>query len=105
MVDAVAVNDWSGERALSTRHYYDMLYSYDGISIEHMPVRATYWASDLQSMFNQIGRLERETQEPFKSFGDSGRRRGTRGLEGEGMDYYEDMMMYEEQMMEGMGRF
>ncbi|MHC4751926.1 MAG: hypothetical protein ACYTFW_18890, partial [Planctomycetota bacterium] len=27
MVDAVAVNDWSGERALSTRHYYDMLYS------------------------------------------------------------------------------
>jgi hypothetical protein len=104
MVDAVAVNDWSGERTLRTRHYYDMLYSFDGVGIEHMPVSTTYWAADLQTVFSDIGRLEREPQEAFRPFGQGGRRRRPGGLEYEGMEEY-DVEMYEDMMMDQMGRY
>ena len=43
LVDIVPVNDWSGSGKLTTRDYYDMLYSFDGMNIEHMPVKAMYW--------------------------------------------------------------
>jgi len=103
MVDAMPMNDWWGDKALRTRHYYDMLYSFDGINIDHMPVGTTYWSKDMQSTFSYISRLSREKQEPFKGFG-SDRRRG--GLPGQGE--YDDMGMYEEMydmgMMDGGGR-
>lgn len=104
MVDTVAVNDWSGSATLRTRHYYDMLYSFDGVGIEHMPVSTTYWAADLQTVFSDIGRLEREPQEAFKPFGQGGRRRRPGGLESDGMEEY-DVEMYEEMMMDQMGRY
>ena len=104
MVDATPMNDWWGDKALRARHYYDMLYSFDGLNIEHMPVGTTYWSKDMQGTYSTISRLSRETQEPFKAFG-SGRRRG--GLPGQGGEYDDmgmyDEMMYEQQMMEGMG--
>ena len=103
MVDAMSINDWWGDSTRRTRHYYDMLYSFDGINIEHMPVGTTYWSKDMQTVFNYIAKLEREPQEPFKNFG-TGRRGGARPGQGE----YDDMglydeMMYEQQMMEGIG--
>lgn len=104
MVDAMSINDWWGDSTRRTRHYYDMLYSFDGINIEHMPVGTTYWSKDMQTMFNYIAKLERETQEPFKDFSAT-RRRGSRSGQGgayEGMEMY-DEMMYEQQMMEGAG--
>jgi len=101
MVDAVAVNDWSGDKNLSTRRYYDMLYSFDGTSIEHMPVRTAYWATDLQKWYSEIVRMQREKPEPLKSWGTGGRRRRTRDTEYQ--DYGDDYYM-EEMMMEGMGR-
>jgi hypothetical protein len=104
MVDATPMNDWWGDKALRTRHYYDMLYSFDGINIDHMPVGTTYWSQDMQSTFNYIAKLEREPQEPFKDFGSGGRRGGLPGQGGgyEDMGMY-DEMMYEQQMMEGAG--
>ena len=101
LVDAVSVNDWTGERTLRTRLYYDMLYSFDGLTIEHMPVTATNWAADLQAMFGNIGKLEREKQEPFKAFGTVGRRQRQRGLGYDGMEGYE--AMYEDMMYDDMG--
>ena len=100
MVDAVAVNDWSGDKNLSTRRYYDMLYSFDGTSIEHMPVRTAYWATDLQKWYSEIVRMQREKPEPLKSWGTGGSRRRTR--DSEYQDYGDDYYM-EEMMMEGMG--
>ena len=97
MVDAMSINDWWGDRTLRNRNYYDMLYSYDGINIEHMPVGTTYWTKDMQSVFNHISKLEREPHEEFKAFGSS-RRGGV--LPGQG-EYY-DMGMYDEMMMQGM---
>ncbi len=100
MVDAVAVNDWSGDKNLSTRRYYDMLYSFDGTSIEHMPVRTAYWATDLQKWYSKIVRMQREKPEPLRSWGTGGSRRRTR--DSEYQDYGDDYYM-EEMMMEGMG--
>ena len=102
MVDAMPVNDWWGDSSRRSRSYYDMLYSYDGANIEHMPVGTTYWSKDTQLEFNRIARLEREPQEPFKAFG-STRRRGM----GPGQGLYDDMDMgaYDNpyQMMDGLG--
>ncbi|MCP4260047.1 MAG: hypothetical protein GY774_21405 [Planctomycetes bacterium] len=93
MVDAVAVNDWSGDKNLTARRYYDMLYSTDGTDIEHMPVRTAYWAKDLQNWYGKISTLENETREPFKGKS-SGRRARPGGRPGgEDMGGYEDMYM------------
>jgi uncharacterized membrane protein YgcG len=104
MVDAMSINDWWGDSARRSRNYYDMLYSFDGIDIEHMPVGTTYWSKEMQTAFNYIAKLEREPHEEFKAFG-SGRRRGT--LPGQGL--YDDMGGYDEMydmgmMMDGGGR-
>ena len=97
MVDAVAVNDWSGEKNLSTRRYYDMLYSFDGTDIGHMPVKQAYWATDVQSVYIVIGRLQREPKEPLKAFNAGRKRRPAGGLD----EGYEDEYYMEEMMMEG----
>jgi hypothetical protein len=99
LVDAVVVNDWSGASSLRTRHYYDMLYSLDGINIKHMPVSQTYWAADLQRAFSNILRLQKQPQEAFKAFGSGGRKQRPGGRDYEMEDYY-DEGLYEG--MEGM---
>lgn len=103
MVDAMSINDWWGDKTLRNRRYYDMLYSYDGTNIEHMPVGTTYWSKEMQTVFSNIVKLEREPHEPFKAFGTSKRRSM---LPGQG-DYDDmglyDELMYDSTMMEGMG--
>jgi hypothetical protein len=91
MVDAMSVNDWWGDNNRRARQYYDMLYSYDGTNIEHMPVGTTYWPKEMQTMFSHIAKLEREPQEPFKAFGATRRRSLRPGGEYEGMGLYDDM--------------
>jgi len=104
MVDAVPVNDWSGDKMLRTRRYYEMLYSYDGINIEHMPVSPTYWAADMGTMFGSLVKLSREPQEPFKAFGTSGRRQLGGEYDEQMMEEnYDEELMYED--MGGMGRY
>ena len=41
LVDLVAVNDWGPN--LQPRMYHDMLFTADGINIEHMPVSTRNW--------------------------------------------------------------
>jgi hypothetical protein len=82
----MSINDWWGDSTRRSRQYYDMLYSFDGINIEHMPVGTTYWSKDMQNAFNYISKLEREPHEEFKAFGSSSRRGG---LPGQGL--YDDL--------------
>jgi hypothetical protein len=105
MVDAMPVNDWSGEENLRPRHYFDMLYSFDGTSIERMPISEGNWPEELKLAFNDIRSLQRETKEPLRDWGSgTSRRRAiqrapTPGLEGyEGLDGMYDDMMYEGMM-------
>jgi hypothetical protein len=96
LVDVVDVNDWSVDKGLSTRRYYDMLYSFDGVNIEHMPIKTACWLADFQDTFAKINRLRREEPEPLKPWGSGRRRRGSRD---EGYDDY----MYDDMLLEDMG--
>jgi hypothetical protein len=103
MVDTMSINDWWGDSTRHSRNYYDMLYSYDGTNIEHMPVGTTYWSKDMQNMFNHISKLEREPVEEFKAFGSNKRRNARPGLGGG----YDDLggydQMYDMDMMMNRG--
>jgi hypothetical protein len=66
LVDVVAVNDWSGGRNMYARRYHDMLYSFDGDNIEHIPVSTRYWDEELRMKFNEITRSQKEPKEPFR---------------------------------------
>jgi hypothetical protein len=105
LVDAVAVNDWSGEGSLRKRHYFEMLYSLDGIDIQRMPIKNANWPKELQVAFDEIRVSQRQEKEPLRSWqGGSGGRRRILTPEGyEGMRGMEDMMM-EEMIMGGRGR-
>jgi len=95
LVDVIPVSDWSGATFLRPRHYFDMLYSFDGTNIEHMPSKPEYWAKELQIQFNEIRKSEKEPKEPLRGWssrpsrvgrriipeGKPGEFKGPRGLE------------------------
>lgn len=66
LVDIVPVNDWSGGNNLHARHFLDMLYSFDGKNIEHLPTKTGYWTEALLSKYNEIKRAEKEPKEPLR---------------------------------------
>ena len=68
LVDVVPVNDWSGGRNMYARHYYDMLYSLDGINIEHLPVSMRYWDEELRIKLNEIMASQKEPKEPLRGW-------------------------------------
>jgi hypothetical protein len=69
LVDIVPVNDWTGSGKLTAISYYDMLYSFDGMNIEHMPVKSVYWAKELQATLGQIQKLQKQPKEPLRVWG------------------------------------
>jgi len=104
MVDFMVVNDWSTGSTMRARHYHDMLYSFDGVNIERMPISPRYWTSDLQEMFGKIAVLQRETKEPLKSFGTTGPGRRLMGPDyRRGYEGYDEMMLYPDMMYDGRG--
>jgi hypothetical protein len=68
-VDAILVNNWVGGKNMRARSYYDMLYSYDGALIEHIPIGKSFWAQGLQSKFNRIEELEEKLKKPLRDWG------------------------------------
>ena len=70
MVDVVAVNDWEGGNTLNSRSFYEMLYSYDGINIEHMPVNSKYWPQNMLRANTHVSRQlkDKEEKEPLREF-------------------------------------
>ncbi len=60
VVDIVPVNDLSASKGLRSRSYYDMLYSFDGTKIEHMPIKTMNWDDKMQARFNEIKRASKE---------------------------------------------
>jgi hypothetical protein len=102
LVDIVAVSDWLSGRNMRARHYFDMLYSFDGISIEHTPINRRYWTAELQAAYVEITRSLNEPKEALRAFGSkrAGTRRGPE-MGDEYMEEYEDEFMYEDEMMGG----
>jgi len=100
LVDLVQVNDWGTPPNLQPRGYHDMLYSSDGMNIEHMPVKTSNWPKDLLASYQYISAEKRKEPQPFRDFKTSGLRgRGSRPGMMEGYDGMYDEMMY---MQDGM---
>ncbi|MBN2133016.1 MAG: hypothetical protein JW741_26185 [Sedimentisphaerales bacterium] len=98
LVDLVQVNDWGTPPNLQPRGYHEMLYTTDGLTIEHMPVKSGNWSKDLLTTYQYVASEKRKEPQPFRDFKKGGLRgRGGRGgrMDGyEGMDGMYDEMMY-----------
>lgn len=82
LLDLVEVNDWADAPNLKPRMYHDMLYTSDGVSIEHMPAGNTNWPQDLVNAYQTVQSDKRREPKPFRAFTKSAA--GGRG----GMDPY-----------------
>ncbi len=83
LVDFATVSDWSvgGGREPRARPYSDMLYSFDGVDIKHIPIKMSYWPEELQVKFAEIKKLEDRPRKAFRAWGskaDRGRVGGRR---------------------------
>ncbi len=96
LVDVMAVNDWSGGKNLRARNYFNMLYSFDGTTIERVPVKTRYWDEQLQAKFNEINKSEKEPKEPLRAWSGGPTRRGGRRTTGWEYEYdeYDEGAMY-----------
>lgn len=103
MVDVVATNDWtaSDDRNMNATTYFDMLYSFGGAEIEHMPVSLSNLPERMRNEIYRVSSLSMEKPEPFKAFGSS--RTTQRGMGPEGMrgGEFDDMRNLEMMMMDG----
>jgi len=99
LVDIAPVSDWAGTSQLRVRRYHEILYSYDGVELEHMPVGRTYWPADIKAAYAMIQEEQRKPREPLKAWG-AGRRRTRPALfeMGEGEI---DAELYEMMMIDG----
>ncbi|MHC4394152.1 MAG: hypothetical protein ACYS1A_00720 [Planctomycetota bacterium] len=70
------INGWLGGKNLRPRQYYDMLYSFDGTDIEHIPVESRHWAKPLLVKFDEIKRFEKEPKTAWRPWGSRAGRRG-----------------------------
>ena len=78
-VDAMAVSSWSQGKKMRAMGYMDMLYSFDGMEIEHMPIGSRNWPEKLRAKHVEIRKLEGQEKKPLKSWSSSaGRRKGSR---------------------------
>ena len=99
-VDVATVNDWTTGRNMRPRQYFEMLYSYDGATIEHLPIGGTYWPAELQVARASILKLQQNPIEPLRAWDSKvGRGAGSRG----GTPGVLDMELYEEMMLEDYG--
>jgi hypothetical protein len=96
LVDLVQVNDWGQAPNLRPRMYHEMLYTDDGVNIEHMPVETKNWPKYLADAYRVVKDDLRKEKQPLRDF----KKGGMRGRVQPGMmGGYEDMGMYDESMM------
>jgi hypothetical protein len=71
LVDLVAVNDWSGDKNLQLRHYFDMLYSFDGTIIKRVAAKLMYWSEELRARYSEIKTLEKRPKMALRPWSSS----------------------------------
>jgi len=62
LLDVANVSDWFGPTTLRRRDYSDVLYTLDGVSIEHLPVQARYWPSEFRKKLDEINKKQAEQE-------------------------------------------
>jgi len=69
-VDVSLVNRWAKSgTTLGQSYYEDMLYSYDGIDIEHMPIEYQHWPVEIQNVFMDIKNAVSKEKKPLRDWG------------------------------------
>lgn len=77
VVDVVAMNDWFGDKALQSRQYFDVLFSFDGMRIDRLPAKLMNWPEDLRLKYSELKSLEKRTKEPLRDWNSAGMLQGT----------------------------
>jgi hypothetical protein len=72
VVDMVAMNDWFGDKTLQSRQYFDMLFSFDGTSVDRLPAKQMYWPEELRLKYSELKTLEKRPKEPWRAWGSAG---------------------------------
>ena len=72
VVDMVAMNDWFGDKALQSRQYFDMLFSFDGTRVERLPAKQMYWPEELRLKYSELKTLEKKPKEPWRAWSSAG---------------------------------
>ena len=79
VVDLVAMNDWFGDKTLQSRQYFDMLFSFDGTSVERLPAKQMYWPEELRLKYSELKTLEKKPKEPWRAWSGTGEQRAVPG--------------------------
>ena len=72
VVDLVAMNDWFGDKTLQSRQYFDVLFSFDGTSVERLPAKQMYWPEELRLKYSELKTLEKKPKEPWRAWSSTG---------------------------------
>jgi len=97
VVDVTSVDDWTTGRTMRQVQYFEMLYSFDGRDILHLPIGATYWPRELQVARSDIQKAMTVPVEPLRSAGSSLGGAGRGGTTSIDSALYEEMYMEEYQ--------
>jgi hypothetical protein len=54
LVDVIERTQWQGTHSLQFREFYEMLYTTDGVNIEHLAVTSRFWPRDLFADFKKV---------------------------------------------------
>jgi hypothetical protein len=103
VMDVTAVSDWSGDKTLAQRQYYEMLYSYDGDTIERMAAKQVLWPEEMRTRYSEVRAMEKRPKLAFRVWSNTsvlGQQRMFRGIPtkttspkpGEGQMSQEEMM-------------
>jgi hypothetical protein len=68
LMDVAATQDWTGGKNLSVRPYFNILYSYDGNTIEETTAKVMNWPDKLRARYNEIKALEKKTKESLRGW-------------------------------------
>ena len=79
VVDLVTMNDWFGDKTLQSRQYFDMLFSFDGTSVERLPAKQMYWPEELRLKYSELKTLEKKPKEPWRAWSGTGEQRAVPG--------------------------
>ncbi|MCF7972874.1 MAG: hypothetical protein K9N55_03565 [Phycisphaerae bacterium] len=93
-VAAEKINKWVGGKNLRAQVSFDMLYSDDGMEIQHLAIGSKNWPESLSLAYGNIKKLQKEPIEEYRAFGSSRASSnamgmgGGRGAMGMGRDPY-----------------
>jgi hypothetical protein len=77
VVDVVAMNDWFGDKVLQSQQYFDVLFSFDGMSVDRLPAKLMNWPEDLRLKYSELKSLEKKTKAPLRDWNSAGVLEGT----------------------------